>query len=150
LTIIMAWRRAGSPREAVQHIASYGEHWADHCRHSLIWLGQADPAQSLIDQVCSEPDSDALAELLEQWHATFGDKSVTLRTVLNITIHKEDGLREAIEDLPIFGREGINPGKLGWYLRKNTNRIVNGLEFRVGDSSERKSWRVCKVDDAGT
>ncbi len=150
LTIIMAWRAAGMPRSPVQHIASYGDAWADHCRHPLIWLDQPDPARSLIDQVCSEPDSDALGELLLQWHNRFGDKSVTLRGALEASLNIIDlPLREAIEDLPIFGREGINHGKLGWYLRKNVNRIVHGLEFREGDSTERKSWRVCKVDEAG-
>ncbi len=150
LTIIMAWRRAGEQRSSVQHIANYGDDWADHCRHPLIWLGEADPAQSLIDQVCSEPDSDALGELLLQWHNRFGDKSVTLRCMLAMKDNDcEVGLREALEDLPMFGREGINKSKLGWYLRKNLNRIVNGLEFRKGDSTERKAWRVCRVDQPG-
>ncbi len=76
---------------------------------------------------------------------------MTLRSVLAaIDNASEVGLREAVEDLPIFGREGVNHGKLGWYLRKNKNRIVNGLEFREGDSTERKSWRVCKVNEAGS
>jgi len=147
----MAWRRAEMLRTSVQHIASYGDDWADDCRHPLIWLGEADPAQSLIDQVCSEPDSYALGELLDQWHARFGDKSVTVRAMLDtFSDISNSALREAVEDLPIFGREGVNPGKLGWYLRKNMNRIVNGLEFRKGGSTERKSWRVCKVDEAGS
>lgn len=145
----MAWRAAFSPRTTVPHIASYGDQWADHARHPLLWLGLPDPAQSLIDQVRSAPDSEALGELLLQWHLQYGERSVPIRKVLKgFADVSESSLREAIEDLPIFGREGINKGKLGWYLSKNKNRIVDGLEFREGDSTERKSWRVCKVQEA--
>jgi hypothetical protein len=42
-------------------------------------------------------------------------------------------------------RDRINRSKLGWFFKRNVQRIVGGLELQHGDSSERNSWRVVKV-----
>ncbi len=47
LTIIQAWRGAGSPRAAVDNIVTFGGAWSDYCRHPLMWLGHPDPATAL-------------------------------------------------------------------------------------------------------
>jgi len=44
LTIIQAWRRAGSPRAAADSIVTFGGAWSDYCRYPLMWLGHPDPA----------------------------------------------------------------------------------------------------------
>ena len=61
MTIIQAWRKAGSPRTPVDSIATFNDGWADYCRHPLIWLGHPDPATALLDQVRHDPDADVLA-----------------------------------------------------------------------------------------
>jgi len=40
----------------------------------------------------------------------------------------------------------FNPGKLGWILKTNANRIINGFEFRKAKADGRNAWRVVKVD----
>ena len=144
LTIMRAWIAAGKPRADVPDIASYDGLWNDLCRQPLLWMGEADPATSLIDQVQDDPYLDPLGDLLHAWHAHFGDRSVTVRKVISAAAD-DPALEEALEDLPAMERGHINPSSLGWYLKKNAQRIVGGLEIRHGDSSERKSWRVVKV-----
>ena len=51
LTIIQAWRKAGSSRAAVDNIVTYGGAWSDYCRFPLMWLGHPDPATALLEQV---------------------------------------------------------------------------------------------------
>jgi len=51
LTIILAWRKAGSPRAEVENIVTFGGAWSDYCRHPLMWLGHPDPATALLEQV---------------------------------------------------------------------------------------------------
>lgn len=144
LTIIRAWIAAGRPKAQVPDIASYDGLWNDLCRQPLLWLGEPDPATSLIEQVQDDPYLDPLNALLPAWYACFGERSVTVRQLISAAADYPD-LEEALEDLPAFERGKINHSSMGWFLRKNVQRIVGGLEIRHGDSSERKSWRVVKV-----
>jgi hypothetical protein len=149
LTIIRAWQRAGSPRADVFDIASFNGPWSDYCRHPLIWLGHADPATSLREQLRSDPESDALGDLLAVWFAVFGDRAVTTRRLLSdVTDLKTAELIEALNDLPVTDGPNINRNKLGWYLKKNCGRIVRGLILERGDLAERNSWRVVSIKDA--
>jgi hypothetical protein len=144
LTIIRAWIAAGRPKADVPDIASYDGLWSSLCRQPLLWLGEADPASSLIDQVRDDPYLEPLGNLLQAWHACFGERSVTLRNLIS-TADKCPDLEEALEDLPAMERDRINRSKLGWFFKRNVQRIVGGLELQHGDSSERNSWRVVKV-----
>ena len=66
-TIILAWRKAGSPKSNIQNIVTYSGSWSDYCRHPLMWLGQPDPATSLLEQVTHDPDAEILTTLLTEW-----------------------------------------------------------------------------------
>lgn len=142
LTIILAWRKAGSPRGDVSSIATYGGSWADHCRHPLIWLGQPDPATSLLEQVKHDPDSDALGGLMTEWYRVFGSSPTTVRKVIATAKYGNDDLNDAICEFPVVERGEFNASKLGWLLKRNVNRIVEGLEFKEAMADGRKAWRV--------
>ena len=45
-------------------------------------------------------------------------------------------------EFPIVERTEINRSKLGWFLKKNANRIVDGLEFREARADGRVAWQV--------
>jgi hypothetical protein len=142
LTIIRAWLAAGSPRADVDNIASYGA-WSDHCRHPLIWLGLPDPATSLLEQVRHDPDADALRGLMAEWRKVFGTAATPVRKVLEKAadpLHSD--LRDALHELPVVERGEVNPSKLGWYLRKHANRIVDGWEFRRCTADGRVAWEL--------
>lgn len=143
LTIVEAWKAAGSPTGDVRPIATYGDHWADNCRHPLIWLGQPDPAHSLFEQVEQDNDVEILATLLKEWHRALGEGFITVRHLLkkahNLT---GESLADALDDLPVQDAKVINPSKLGWYFRKNARRIVDGYRLLEGMADGRKGWRV--------
>ncbi len=148
LTIIEAWRAEGCPKSDVPSIASYGGAWSDLCRHPLIWLGLPDPAQVLIDQVQADPDSDVLQRLLEEWYRAFGDKPLTLRKVLQDAY--DGDLQDALMELPVVERGSINKSKLGWFLKRNQDRIIGDYTLQKAESSERNAWRVVRVGDGAT
>lgn len=141
LTIIQAWRLAGCPRADVSPIATYGDVWADFCRHPLIWLGLPDPATSLLEQVTSDPDSDALGRALSLWHDRFGHRPMQVREVLR-QLNLEDELLDAFREVA-EARGEINRGRLGWWIKRHESRIVGGLEFRrQNDNAGRVAWYV--------
>lgn len=144
LTIIEAWKQAGCYRATVPPIASYNDDWADHARHPLMWLGMPDPAHSLIEQMRADPDAENLEVLLRVWHAKHGDKAVTLRRLLEHD-NADNALVEAIQDLPVLDGGRINNSKLGWYFKRNADRIVGGFTLQKAPNSQRNAWRVVKV-----
>jgi hypothetical protein len=151
LTIIQAWRKAGSPKTNVANVASYGGAWADYCRHPLIWLDQPDPATALLEQIAHDPDADALSGLLIEWNAAFGKDLTTVRAAVE-KAHVNDALLDAMRECPVEERGNINPNKLGWFLRKSANRIAGGYEFQRGEADGRIAWAAVKAPaspDAG-
>jgi len=129
LTIVQAWRRAGSPRAEVDNIVTFGGAWSDYCRYPLIWLRYPDPATALLDQVRHDPDADALRGLMAEWYAAFGSTPTTVRKAVDTANHTRGGLLDAMREFPVEERGEINRSKLGWLLKKNANRIVAGYEF---------------------
>ncbi|SFM52146.1 DNA-primase RepB domain-containing protein [Nitrosomonas communis] len=153
LSIIQAWRKAGSPRADVPSIATYSGAWLDYCRHPLIWLGYPDPATALIEQITHDPDADVLRELLLEWNHSFGSRPTTVRKVIEHIYDDNKGrnLKQALYELPVVDPKGnINRSKLGWFLKKNANRIIAGYEFQKCEADGRLAWRVVYVPSPGS
>lgn len=145
LTIILAWRKAGSPRPDVENIVTFDGAWSDYCRYPLIWLGQPDPALSLLAQVKHDPDSDTLRGLMTEWHRSFGSAPTTVRKAVEAALHGQTELLDAMREFPVEDRGEINRSKLGWLLKKNANRIVGGFEFQQAPADGRTGWRVVAI-----
>lgn len=146
LTIIQAWRKAGMPRAAADSIVTFGGAWSDYCRYPLMWLGQPDPATSLLEQVRHDPDGDSLAGLLTEWQRAFGSTPTTVRKAVEMAALRHPDLLDAMREFPVEERGEINRSKLGWLLKKNANRIVGGLEFQKSEADGRTAWRVVAVN----
>jgi hypothetical protein len=142
LTIILAWRKAGSPRAAVESIVTFGGAWTDYCRHPLMWLGQPDPATSLLEQIKHDPDGDTLAGLMTEWRAAFGSTPTTVRKAVDRAELTHHDLLDAMREFPVEDKGSINRAKMGWLLKKNANRIVGGLVFHQSTADGRTAWRV--------
>jgi len=145
LTIVQAWRAAGSPRAAVDSIVTFGGAWSDYCRHPLLWLGHPDPATALLEQVRHDPDGDALRGLITEWYAVFGTTPTTVRKAVDEASFDLPELLDAMREFPVDERGEINRSKLGWILKKNANRIVDGFAFQQAEADGRKAWRVVEV-----
>ena len=145
LTIIQAWRRAGSPRAQADNIVSFSGAWSDYCRYPLMWLGHPDPATTLLEQVRHDPDGDALSGFMTEWRAVFGSTPTTVRKAVEAAIYNQPNLLDAMRVFPVEERGEINRSKLGWVLKKNANRIVGGFEFQQAEADGRTAWRVVAV-----
>ena len=145
LTIIQAWRKAGSPRAEVDNIVTYGGAWSDYCRFPLMWLGHSDPATALLEQVRHDPDGDALSGLMMEWRDAFGSNPTTVRKAVEEATYSYPNLLDAVREFPVEERGEINRSKLGWLLKKNANRIVGGFEFQKAEADGRTAWRVVAV-----
>ncbi|MBB5660364.1 hypothetical protein [Brevundimonas halotolerans] len=140
LTIIQAFLLHGKRDDTLTSIGSY-EDWSRFCREPLIWLGEPDPALSLINQVKDNTDDEALAVLLKLWRDLYHDESMTVRELLSEAPRKPK-LQEIIDEILGVERGASPPHLLGQYLKRHRGVRVNGLRIEDGYSSERKAWRV--------
>lgn len=140
LTIIQAFLLHGKRDDTLTPIGSY-EDWSRFCREPLIWLGEPDPASSLINQVKDNTDNEALAVLLKLWRDLYHDESTTVRELIS-DARRKPKLQEIIDEILVVERGASPPHLLGQYLKRHRGVRVNGLRIEDGQSSERKAWRV--------
>ena len=106
-------------------------------------LDHPDPATTLLEQIKHDPDAEALGRLLNEWYLAFGTTPTTVRKAVEVAATNKEELMDALKEFPIEERNGaINRSKLGWLLKKNANRIVNGLEFQKSQADGRTAWRI--------
>jgi hypothetical protein len=159
LTICRAYIIARSPGRAPR-LASF-EAWSDTVRSALIWLGKADPVQSMEAARAEDPELGELTDMLEGWSAAIG-VGASNRIRLSSVITKGTAMVRQSEGSEL---EPTNPGLyaalvavaqrsekktakpqakiLGDWLRKNRGRIVDGRCFQcVPDPKRGNEWWV--------
>lgn len=151
LIIIRAWICAGMPKNECKTIASYAE-WSDYCRQSLLWLEFPDPAACIFESMNNDPDRESLGDLLQAWHDKFGKTATLVKEAVSAAQEYFNGkpsnemLHETVTDIA-GERDGIiNRKRLGWWIKRHSGRVVNGLRF-VQDATTRNAakWKVESV-----
>lgn len=145
LTIIRAWIEAGSPNLPCKPLASFSQ-WSKWVRQPLLWLGLADPAACVFRQLAEDPDRETLGRLLHSWHTNFGSAPTMIRDAVKRATQHFSGtdpnyaeLSEVMQEIAETRGE-INRHRLGKWISRHQNRIVDGLRFEKASgttSSER-------------
>ncbi len=143
ITIVRAWIVAGRQKTECKSLASFGD-WSDLCRQPLLWLGCADPTNSVFEAMAEDPDRETLARLLAVWHVAFGKTPAMIREAVRLAHGAPDDteLREVLHDIA-DERGDINRRKMGWWMRRHAGRIVDGLRFvRASGNRSAEAWQV--------
>lgn len=147
LTIVCAWIAAGKPKAACKSMAGYGD-WSDLCRQPLLWLGLADPTESVFEAMAEDPDRETLDRLLTAWQSAFGKTPAMVRDAVKqaAAFHNEHTeLREVIHDIA-DERGEINRRRLGRWIKRHAGRIVDGRRFvRASGNRSAEAWQVESV-----
>ena len=160
LCICRAYIVAGRPN-ALPPLASF-EGWSDTVRSALVWLGKADPVETMASAREEDPELVALGDILAGWIEAFGADWKNRHTVPEVLRAIEertftsDGnvhgdydrpyrypeLRDAI--LAISARSKSDAKTVGKWLRRNKGRIVAGKRFdgRGDDHGHAIHWWV--------
>ena len=138
LTIVRAYLEAGKPN-LPKPLASY-EDWSCLVRGALIWLGYADPVESMEAAREDDPDLAELRGMVQAWRSTFGTEAMTCRGAIDAALkcHSDEGL-SSMEHLhpelyDVLLRVAGNRGepdstRLGTWLGKFKGKISAGLRF---------------------
>ena len=147
LTIVRAWIVAGRPKAACKSLAGYGD-WSDLCRQPLLWLGLADPTESVFEAMAEDPDRETLDRLLTAWQSVFGKTPAMVRDAVRQASAFNDEhveLREVLHDIA-DERGEINRRRLGRWIKRHAGRIVDGRRFvRASGNRSAEAWQVESV-----
>jgi putative DNA primase/helicase len=141
LTVLRAFHVAGRPG-APPPLGSF-EGWSDLVCGALLWLGNANPIESMDELRKADPRLDDITAVIAQWRLVIGDARVTVAEVIGqateMRLNAYDGgkpefvrpdFREAL--LAIAGQGGhVNSRKLGRWLGASQKRIVGGSCFET-------------------
>jgi len=140
LTIVRAYLVAGSP-DKLPPLASFGD-WSNLVRSALVWLGCADPCDSIKEARRDDPELSELLEFLSLWKANLGiDSRYTARAVVEaaeVRLSDDYGNPTVSYRLPdlhdvllrIAGDRGaIDTRRFGKWLERLNGRIAGGLRL---------------------
>jgi putative DNA primase/helicase len=157
LTILRAYWVSG---EQVR-LPPYGsfEVWSHRVREALVWLGCADPCDTVENVRADDPERNALAAVLAQWEQHLGcfkpyTTAEVVKCATSTAVERgKDGriivqvsraeFKEALLEIAGY-KESINHRRLGIWLNKNEDKIVNGLRLcakGIRDGSKRWALR---------
>jgi len=152
LIIVCAWIGAGRPKTECKSLAGFGD-WSDLCRQPLLWLGLADPTESVFLAMAEDPDRETLGRILTAWQAVFGKTAAMVRDAVKQATSFGDEhveLREVLRDIA-DERGEINRRKLGWWIKRHAGRIVAGLRFVRGSGNRSaETWQVESTPSASS
>lgn len=153
LTILRAYHVAGRPFQ-VAPLGSFAD-WSNLVRSALIWLGCADPCDTMDKVRKADPELAQIKLMMTQWDVVVGAKSVTTGQLTALATEMvEVSIGSAVKKLkhPEFrdallatagDGQNINGRRLGNWLSKRKERVVDGKKFiTTGDRGGQLVWRL--------
>jgi putative DNA primase/helicase len=151
LTILRAYL-AAEERITINPLGSY-EPWSRRVREALVWLGCADPCETMASARRADPVTSQLSNVISAWRSSVGiDKPMTVQAVVEMANRVDLGgayaypdLREALLAVAAEGRE-INVRRLGKWLSKNEDRVIERHKIaRVDVQTSVVRWLVTQA-----
>jgi putative DNA primase/helicase len=143
LTILRAYRAAGSPRQQVQPWGGFDD-WSASIREPLVWIGMADPCQTRTFVLADDPEREESLAALRALREVFRDTEFTTKQILD-RCESDAALRTSILTVAA-ARQEIDSRHLGWWLRRVRDRVIGGLRVEsLRKVSGVACWRVVKA-----
>ena len=99
-----------------------------------------DPAQVISAAFEDDPETNKLRTLLETWSEAFGETPKGVGELVND--FNDANLQSSLREIAGEGAH-VNPRRLGRWLERNADRIVNDLALvRAGKRNGSVLWRV--------
>jgi len=138
LTALRAYIAADRPG-ALSPVGSF-EGWSALVREALVWCGYGDPDETRTAILDDDPKKAALIEVLETWFQWWGDNELTVRQAREAD--EVEGVLIEATNRPLWSSKSV-----GWYLKRNLDRVVGGLVLRrAGETGGVARWRVEATD----
>jgi putative DNA primase/helicase len=138
ITMARAWRAAGKPGSgSVAPLGSF-EGWCEYVRHPLLWLGLADPVDSMERSRQDDPRRATARELINRWEKCIkvGRVMTAAEMIRHVNQTKDNGLHRypqfrafLIENAGTTRRDAIDATRLGKWLWREHGKVYG--QFRI-------------------
>jgi putative DNA primase/helicase len=146
LTMLRAYICAGMPDRPKTYMSF--ECYSDLIRGSLIWLGRADPLDTVFDLANADPvRENRLAVFSALRHYMLKNKYPSGYTTAEIINEARQDPKLQLPLLKIASDDGerLNPSKLGRWLTRSENQLANDLKLTRDTSFSSPRYRVVSV-----
>jgi hypothetical protein len=145
LTVLRAWHLAGVRIQAAP-LGGFAD-WSRRVREPLLWLGHADPCDTIIKTREDDPVRSALLTVILQWREALGTGTAhTMREVVSAAINRPDFHNALLAVAASHSANVVSNERLGRWLKKHEAQIVSGLSImRVGMVDGYPLWKLCEV-----
>ena len=155
LTLLRAYITSGQRSQAWVKPWGRFEQWSNMVRAPLVWLGLADPCDSLETIERSDPVRSEQLKVMWNWFALFADKEVTARDVIREITgpSKADAAEELGETLGelVKNKAGaFSTKRLGWWLENHKDAPLGVDEGKDGERWEYQIERRRDRDNTAT
>ncbi len=146
LTILRAWHVARTMTGESINAAPYGgfADWSRRVREPLIWLGEADPCDTVAKVRANDPTRDNLATVLLQWEGELGMSSAhTVQQVVGRAVNVPSFYTALLNVAANKTGGTVSNDRLGRWLKRVEGKIVNGLRLmQDGNARGYPLWRL--------
>jgi len=123
LTVLRAWHVAGEHLD-VTPFGSF-EAWSYRVRQALVWLGRADPCETVAKVREDDPNRTGLLAVLAQWREAIGLNVVrTVREIINAAITHPDFMAALLTVASSKSSTVISNDRLGRWLKQNEGKLL--------------------------
>ncbi len=154
LTILMAYRAVGMPRQAVP-LGSYGE-WSRQVRDALLWLGEPDPCLTIDASKANDPIAEKITAVFHHWAEVIGEGArATVKDVIaaagKASMEGHSGLSDALHDIAAPMVRGsadarVDARRLGDWLKRHKDRIITGRRIVLAELRDgNRQWCLERV-----
>jgi len=147
LTILRAYIIAGRPDMGGKPFGGFGQ-WSVLVRGALIWVGEPDPCASRDAIMDEDTEQTQLRALLTLWQQQFGKTPLKIKQLIERSKSNGPELYEVLDDIVGDGNgPQINTRRLGHWLKRHKDRIVDGLKLVQIIGANMASWQVVQVSE---
>lgn len=162
LTMIKAYHIAGHPEQDIPNMGTF-EDWSNWIRNPLVWLGEADPYDTIKEIEDNDPERDWQQRLIIYWKELFGYNQIKVSYIMRkcnqaIEDEKNFATEDDKTDNPSYElaqafTEGIsdwthlNNQTVGILLSKIQNRVIDGYKLIKSKSKSKGSvtWQLIEI-----
>ena len=125
LTIILAYRRAGAPRQTTP-LGSF-ETWSQFVRDAIVWAGLPDPCANADKLREADPELERFLNVAQQWEAHFGNDWKNLADVIaEANRHESSELKLVLMNVADVGRD-VSANRFAAFLARYVDRQLAGF-----------------------
>lgn len=158
LTVMRAFIAQGE--RVSRHIKPWGrfEQWSAMVRAPLVWLGCADPCDTVASLEKDDPERGDLLQMLTAWREAFTGEPATVRAAVNLAtetpaLRSTAGnlLHEALRDIAKDRDGTINVKRASKWIGRHIGRRAEGMQFvKDKEHDHVLTYRVERIDDTAT